>query len=46
MSFDKKELLKIADRVKKDGISVSSLKGLEKKASDLKIAFLISVIKR
>ncbi len=46
MSFKKEDLLKMAAEVRSGGVTVSSMKDLEKKASDLRIAYLIATIKR
>ncbi len=46
MTFNKEDLLKTAAEVRQQGVTVSSMQVLEKKASDLKIAYLISTIKR
>lgn len=46
MSFDKQELTKLASRVRKEGVTSSSMKDLEKKASDIRIAYLVAAIKK
>ncbi len=45
MSTLKEELLKTAEQVRKEGVSVKTVSDLMKKASDLKIAYLVSLIK-
>ncbi len=45
MSF-KKELLKVANEVREEGITVSSAGDLLKRASDVRIAYLLAVIKK
>lgn len=42
----KKDLLKAAQEIRKEGISVSSVKSLYKKASDIRIAYLIANIRK
>ena len=46
MSFDKDMLIKIADQVRTEGVTVKSVRDLRKKASDLKAAFLIALIRK